>query len=223
MYKRVIKFRGFSEVLNNWVYGLLIHHGDKTSLIRDDSGYEWSCLTSSVGQFTGARSLGKEGEETLTIVMMRNGLVVRLPKNSDPDNYGLKGKYNTFYQDNNGPDIYEGDIVTTKFTNNRKKKGKGLYTERVRSLVVFDNGDEHAWRLQRIENGLGYGSYYGGNLGWDPIIIGNSTEHPHLLRDPDSYNKHVGCVDAMGHLIGVNRGMSVNAGYLDPLPDISEA
>lgn len=169
-----------SEQLGHWVYGLLVDHGEEYSLIQTEDGIKHMCLTPSIGQFIGGRALGDEGEGWHWTVLVKGGEVKKFPADSDASDYG-KG-WVMAIPDNNGPELYENDIVTSVYTNGKKKKDGTYYSERVRSLVTF-NGRLLEWDLLRIERGRGYESCSKWFLGEGIRLVGNSTEHPHLLTD----------------------------------------
>ncbi len=184
-----------SEQLGRWVYGLLVDHGEEYSLIQAESGIKHMCLTSSIGQYIGGRALGDEGEGWHWTVLYKDGSTKIFPPDKDTSDYG-KG-WASAHPTNNGPELYENDIVTSTYRNGKKKSDGSYYKERVHSLIVFDGGSLE-WKLQRLEEGRGYRSYSSWFLGEDILLVGNSTEHPHLLSD-DIHEKF----NQLGHLVWV--------------------
>lgn len=202
-YRREIKFRGFATHAKKWVYGLLMKHVGKTSIIIDESGVLWPCYASSIGQFIGAKALGENNGWHWTAIM-KDGTIKTFSKdheNITAFGWMKKNGVSSMQPTNDGPDLYEGDIVSAKFTNGKRDSKKKLYTERVNCLVVFDHANLE-WRLQRLQAGRGYGGSYGSQLGWDIKLVGNSTEHPHLLNDKASKGKRIGALNQLGKLVG---------------------
>lgn len=200
--KRAIRFRGFSRHAKKWVFGLLTKQGAKTSFITDDKGAIWPCYSSSIGQHIGACAMGEGVGWHWSAILEQGG--VRIVPDSDESHafgYMKENGISSMHPTNNGPELYEGDIVSAKFTNGKRDSKGRLYTERINCLIVYDHA-KLQWRLQRLQAGRGYGNYYGSALGWNVKLVGNATEHPHLLNDEASKGKHVGSMNELGHLVG---------------------
>lgn len=201
-HQRKILFRGFSTNAKKWVYGLLTHQAPKRSIITDRNGVMWNCYSSSIGQHIGGRALS-EGDGWHWAALMDDGTIKTISKNDEKvQQFGWmkENGASSLHPVNNGPELYEGDIVSAKFTNGKRNSKKELFTERVNCLIIFDHANLQ-WRLQRLQYGRGYMNYFGSDLGWDIKLIGNATEHPHLLIDEPAKGKHVGALNVLGKLV----------------------
>ena len=198
-FNRDIEFRGYNKTQKKWVFGLLVEHTKKRSVILEN-GHKWLCDHNSIGQFTGARTRGKNRDLIKRVLHKSDGSLITL-SDGDELNSLHNGKGNSYITtENTGHKVYEGDIVTIRFTNGKRKRNGNLYWETVRALVVYDHG-VMGWNLQRIQAGREYGSYYGKKMHLILEVIGNATEDPELLVDERSNGKHVGALDQTGALV----------------------
>lgn len=58
---RTIKFRGYSQTFNSWLYGDLISTRQAETIVCEESGHEYEVDQNSVGQLTGLHD--KNGKE----------------------------------------------------------------------------------------------------------------------------------------------------------------
>ena len=183
---RAIEFRGFSVFDDNWVYGLLIRHENDTSIIEDQEGIPHICHTSSIGQFIGLRALGDVGKGWDWVGFRKDGTRKVMTEKYDEKaldfNFMNENGFSSMEPVNNGPKLYEGDIVSSMFTNNKRKKDGRLYTERVNSLIVFCEKSLRC-KLKRLERGRDYRGTYTFDIGWDIRLVGNSTENPEMIKE----------------------------------------
>lgn len=59
--KREIKFRGFNENLNQWIYGYYFKYPNGRTVIYKTDSSCWGVIPSTIGQFTGLKD--KDGKE----------------------------------------------------------------------------------------------------------------------------------------------------------------
>ncbi len=120
---REIKFRGYSEDLDKWVYGDLLQYR-VLPIIFDGECEQHECFHSSIGQYTGLKD--KNGEEIyegdiITTDLERNYLIVEYRNGAFMLNCndGLEDYYDIFFATSDEPtEVYKyGEVIGNIYEN----------------------------------------------------------------------------------------------------------